>query len=157
MSIQSAFMHHIRNYVALLILLVMAHSVTNSQALPFSSVVMTNTNGRGAQTYLLQGSFPTNEIKKKWNEGYSISAVAQGNGFWAAVMSSNTGFSAQQYIIDDTFPIRKVEELWDKSFRITSMTYGNSKWTVVISQGGEIVSQAISISDSFPTAYIDKY
>lgn len=157
MSILRESMHHIRIAILFFVLLLLVPICSEAQSLPFSSVVMTNNYGRGAQTYLLQGTFPANEIKKKWNEGYSITAVAQGNGFWAAVMSSNTGYSAQQYIIDDTFPIQKVEELWDKSFRITSMTYGNSKWTVVISQGGEIISQAISVSDSFPTGYINTY
>ncbi len=157
MSIKSASMHHTRISLALLIILVITPLVTCAQSLPFTSVVMTNNNGRGAQTYLLQTTFPTSEIKKKWNEGYTISSVAQGGGYWAAVMSSNTGYSAQQYIVDDTFPVQKVEELWDKSFHITSMTFGNNKWTVVISQGGEIVSQAISVSESLPTEYIERY
>jgi outer membrane protein OmpA-like peptidoglycan-associated protein len=128
-----------------------------SQSLPFSAVVMNNTYGRGAQTYLLQGSFPAQEIKKKWDEGFSITSVAQGNGFWGAVMTSHSGFSAQQYIVDDTFPIRRIEEQWDKNYRITAMTFGNGRWTVVLSEGSGIPLQSVFITDSFPIETIENY
>ena len=129
----------------------------SAQTLPFSSVVMNNTFGQSAQTYLLQGSFPATEIRKKWESGLSITSVAQGNGFWAAIMTTNTGYSAQQYIVDDTFPIQKIEELWDKNFRISAMTYGNNKWTVILSQGTQFAFQAISVTDSFPEEFIKRY
>ncbi len=149
--------HHCLILTIILVIASVIPTITRAQTLPFSSVVMNNNYGRGAQTYLLQGSFPANEIKRKWDEGYSISSVAQGNGFWAAVMSSSTGFSAQQYIVEDTFPIRRIEEQWDKNFRITAMTYGNSMWTIVLSQNAGIGLQAVSISESFPSAFITQY
>lgn len=146
-----------RFYFAIVFITILITNKVEAQPLPFSSVVMNNTFGQNAQTYLLQGSFPAEEIRKKWEAGFSITEVAQGNGFWSAVMTNNTGYTAQQYIIDDTFPIQKIEEQWDKGFRITSMTYGNNKWTVVLSQRTQFAFQAISVTDSFPSGFINRY
>lgn len=124
--------------------------------LPFSAVLMTKMNGFG-QVYITNALFPRDEVKKKWDEGWHISHVAQGNGSWSVVMNTNTGYSSQQYLIQDTIPVRKIESEWDKSYRITALTFGNGVWTVVLTANSGIASQALSVSDSFPHAFVNAY
>lgn len=124
--------------------------------MPFSAVLMTKMNGFG-QVYITNALFPRDEIKKKWDEGWHISQVAQGNGSWSVVMSTNTGYSSQQYFIQDTIPVSKIETEWDKSYRITSVTFGNGVWSVVMSANSGIAAQAISIADTFPDKFVESY
>lgn len=123
---------------------------------PFDAICMSRNAGYILQTYLSTPSFPAEEVNKKWNEGYRITSVAQGDGLWHVVMSNPSGLNGQGFIIADTVPLDRIEEMWDNGFAITNMCFGNGQWTFIYSQiAGSLTKQAIFSSRDYPYQFMD--
>lgn len=89
-------------------------------------------------------SFPSDDIKKKWDEGFYITSLRYGfDDNFFLVMSKNTTFKGQRWATRETFDELNTElsKMWngDKAthpkYRITYLSYINNKWLMIASEG----------------------
>ena len=59
-------------------------------------------------------SFPFEWIKKKWREGFHVTAMATAGPKWAVVMSRNSGFQAQCVELDFQYSSEGIHRRWDE-------------------------------------------
>ena len=59
-------------------------------------------------------SFPFEWIKKKWREGFHVTAMATAGPQWAVVMSRNAGFQAQCVELDFQYSSEGIHRRWDE-------------------------------------------
>ena len=62
-------------------------------------------------------SFPFEWIKKKWREGFHVTAMATAGPQWAVVMSRNAGFQAQCVELDFQYSSEGIHRRWDEGAR----------------------------------------
>ena len=88
-------------------------------------IMMTSTHrARGQQAYILDKRFPEQDIKKLWDLGFRIQAVAGGTQ-WVVIMlkTENSAQMEQSYrYSQDEFPRAFVQNEWDKDMVITTVT-----------------------------------
>ena len=113
------------------------------------TVVMTDV-GDHQQYWVTSTSFPTDEIKEKWDEGKRITSVTYGDNRWAVVMTKSDELGSQSYITSRTFPKDEIKKRWDQGKRITSVTFGNGVWAVVFTDLEDFGSQSYFTSRAFP-------
>ena len=108
------------------------------------------------QVFYTSDIFPADYIDQKWDEGYSITSVAYGDGMWAVVMSQGTDFGYQGWATRSEFSMLDdfIYLYWDEGYRISDLAYGNGLWAVVISQGTNYTDQYWDSSDIYPEELI---
>ncbi len=62
----------------------------------------------------MSDSFPFEWIKKKWREGFHVTAMATAGPQWAVVMSRNAGFQAQCVELDFQYSSEGIHRRWDE-------------------------------------------
>lgn len=107
------------------------------------------------QAYSTSVDFPKDKIQKRWDDGYSISKIAYGNGLWIIIFTKgieyNPGYSLRKKI--DTEEINK----WISDEKIiTDLVYGNEEWAIAYGKHKEYTYQVIEITDNFPADKIRK-
>ncbi|GAB1429875.1 hypothetical protein MASR2M18_07080 [Ignavibacteria bacterium] len=131
----------------------------HSQQLPetaFEAACMSRNTGYILQTYASTPTFPAEMVNQKWNEGYRITSVAQGDGLFHIVMSNPGGYDKQGWISSDTLPLNYIDNMWDNGFSITNLCYGNGKWTFIFSQIiGGAPKQILFYSREYPYNFMD--
>lgn len=121
------------------------------------NVVMTKSNGYTVQRWKTRDEFPKAEIKKEWDEGYSISNLSHDNGKWTLVTAKGTGFSNQQWRTRADFPKDEISESWSEGRSITELNYGNGLWALVMSKTSNYGLQRWATSSNFPVEKIKEF
>ncbi|KAK9080803.1 hypothetical protein SSX86_000561 [Deinandra increscens subsp. villosa] len=92
-----------------------------------SLVVMSKGTPYLHQAYTISEKFPFKFIKKKWSEGYLVTAMATAGNRWAVVMSLGSGLSDQVRFaaakvveLDFMYPTEGIDKRWDYGYKITS-------------------------------------
>lgn len=146
---------------SLLIVCALLFAITpvKAQQLPetaFESVCMSRNTGYILQTYTSTSTFPAEMVHQKWNEGYRITSIAQGDGLYHIVMSNPSGYDKQGWVTADTLPLDYIEKMWDDGFAVTNLCYGNGKWTFIFSQIiGGLTKQILFYSKEYPYNFMD--
>lgn len=139
--------------------IIAANAAAHAQQLPetaFEAACMSRNTGYILQTYTSTSMFPAEMVNQKWNEGYRITSIAQGDGLFHVVMSNPSGYDKQGWVSADTLPLDYIENMWDNGFAITNLCYGNGKWTFIFSQviGGS-PKQILFYSREYPYDFMD--
>ena len=81
-------------------------------------------------------NFPGDAIKLGWDDGYAITDISYGGGYWSLVMDKGKNFGRQRYFgrsnVDDLK--KKIKEGWDEGFRIHDISYGDGYFYVIMSE-----------------------
>ncbi|GEM_PF-2689239 len=89
-------------------------------------------------------SFPSDDIKKKWDEGFYITGLRYGfDDNYILIMSKNATLKGQRWATRETFAEldKEIAKMWngDKpthpKYRITYLSYVKDKWLMVASEG----------------------
>lgn len=120
-------------------------------------IVMTKGNAFTDQGYRATTAFPEEEIKKGWDDGYSISNLSYVNEEWILLLSKGTGFSTQKFHTRTEFPKTEIKEGWDEEYSISELTYGNGVWALVLSKTSDLRAQQVATSATFPEEKIKEY
>jgi hypothetical protein len=78
-------------------------------------------------------SFPYEWIKKKWREGFYVTALATAGSQWAVVMSRNTSFTNQVVELDFQYPSEGIHARWEEGYRITAAAATRDQVAFVLS------------------------
>lgn len=105
------------------------------------SVVATYGSGITNQRWKRRETFPQEDIKKDWDDGFYLSHVSYNNDNWTIVSSKGLGYTQQAWRTRTEFPEKEISELWDDGYAITDLTYGNGVWALVMSKGSEYSGQ----------------
>ena len=70
-----------------------------------------------SDAWQVSDSFPFEWIKKKWREGFHVTAMATAGPQWAVVMSRNAGFQAQCVELDFQYSSEGIHRRWDEGAR----------------------------------------
>lgn len=98
----------------------------------------------GTQYWSTNKSFPSDDIKKKWDENFYITSLRYGaDGTYFLVMSKNSTFKNQRWATRETFEDlnKEIGNMWsgDKpthpNYRITYLSFVKDKWLMVASEG----------------------
>ena len=88
-------------------------------------IMITSTHQtRGEQAYIVDNQFPEKKIRKCWDDGFCIQAMAAGPQ-WVIIMlkTENSAQMKQSYITaQDEFPDEFVRQKWDDDMLITAVT-----------------------------------
>lgn len=120
-------------------------------------IVMTKGNAFTDQGYRATTAFLEEEIKKGWDDGYSISNLSYVNEEWILLLSKGTGFSTQKFHTRTEFPETEIKEGWDEEYSISELTYGNGVWALVLSKTSDLSAQQVATSATFPEEKIKEY
>lgn len=98
-------------------------------------------------------------IKQKWDAGYHITDLANGDNRWAVIMTKDAGFTNQSVLADpNDFPTKRVRELWDDDYFITTALYGSNRWVVIMSQypkdAAQRMDQVFKLGTEFPKDWV---
>jgi hypothetical protein len=104
-----------------------------------------------------EAAFPTEWIRKKWDDGKEITSVSYGEGQWLVVMSGNSKITTQSYKSTAEYPADWIKEKWADGFRMSSVAYGDGEWFVVMSKGTGITMQKYHIDENFPADWIKEW
>lgn len=88
-------------------------------------IIMTSTHRiQGQQAYIVDNQFPEKKIRKYWDDGFCIQAMAAGPQ-WVIIMlkTANSARMEQSYrLSQDEFPREFVQDNWDQEMVITAVT-----------------------------------
>ena len=90
------------------------------------------------------GEFPSDKIKKYWDEKKRIHAASHTNNGWFIVMAKNTGYTAQTYKRSAEWPTKWIKDNWDEDYYISEVTYGAGEWLIVMSKSDEFTGQSLN-------------
>lgn len=119
--------------------------------------IMTKYSGYNLQRWKTRGTFPKDEIKSDWDDGYAVSDLSYDNDKWSLITSKGTGYSKQTWITRNEWPKGEIKEKWNESYRITEANYGNGVWAIVFSKGSSLGRQRWSTRSDFPTEKIKEF
>jgi hypothetical protein len=80
-------------------------------------------------------SFPYDWIKRKWKDGFMVTAMATAANHWAVVMSRNAPYASQVVELDFAYPSEGIHARWDEGYRITATAATPDQAAFVLSQG----------------------
>jgi hypothetical protein len=121
------------------------------------NLVMSKGSGYTNQRWKTNTSFPSEEIKKDWNDGYSITELTYHDGKWAVVMSKGANLGIQRWRKRTYFPEKEIDEGWDDGYNISHLTYGNGMWVLVMSKGSTQPAQIWRTRSYYPQDEIKEY
>ncbi|KAK4490972.1 hypothetical protein RD792_001693 [Penstemon davidsonii] len=98
-----------------------------------SLIVMSKGTKYLQQSYKVGASFPFKWIKKKWGEGFHVTAMATAGTKWVIVMSRGAGFSDQVVELDFLYPSEGIHRRWNNDYRITSTAATKDQAAIVLS------------------------
>jgi hypothetical protein len=114
------------------------------------NLVMSKGTGYTDQRWKTRTEFPNDEIKKDWDDGYSITDLTYHDGKWAVVMSKGADLGLQRWRKRTYFPEKEIDESWDDGYNITHLTYGNGTWVLVMSKSSSQPAQLWRTRSYFP-------
>ena len=83
-----------------------------------------------------RNSFPEDAIKLGWDEGYAITDISYGGGYWSLIMDKGKIFGKQRWFtrsnIDDLK--KQIKKSWDDDYRIHDISYGDGFYSVIMSE-----------------------
>lgn len=119
--------------------------------------VMTKYSGYNLQRWKTRDTFPKEEIKSDWDDGYYVSDLSYDNDKWSLVMSKGTGYSSQTWFTRNEWPKDDIKEKWNEGYHITELNYGNGVWAFVFSKNSGYTRQRWATTTTFPSAKIDEF
>jgi hypothetical protein len=82
-----------------------------------------------------RNSFPKDAIKLGWDEGYAITDISYGGGYWSLVMDKGTNFGKQRWFTTDNADLEKdIQEGWAEGFNIQKICFGDGLYAVIMSE-----------------------
>ncbi|GMP94946.1 hypothetical protein CsSME_00044193 [Camellia sinensis var. sinensis] len=109
------------------------------------------------QSYKVSNSFPFKWIRKKWREGFAVTAMATAGSTWAIVMSRGTGFYNQVVELDFHYPSEGLHKRWNAGFRITSTAATSNQAAFVLSmkrgQDDDQIQETLRTT-AFPSTHV---
>lgn len=119
--------------------------------------IMTKYSGYNLQRWKTRGTFPKDEIKSDWDDGYYVSDLSYDNAKWSLVTSKGTGYSNQTWFTRNEWPKGDIKEKWNDGYHITELNYGNGVWAFVFSKNSGYTRQRWATTTTFPNAKIDEF
>lgn len=110
--------------------------VTMSRATPFL-----------AQRQLGIGLWPEDAVKKGWDDGFLITALAGGQDTWNVVMS--TGTKGNQFVIGYALDQSQIAKQMEAGFRITSIAGWKDQWLTVMTTETDWGAQRYTLPTPF--------
>ncbi|PTX62115.1 hypothetical protein C8N46_103213 [Kordia periserrulae] len=129
---------------------------TTSTSNKVFSLVMGKGTGYYGQTWKTSFDFPSDEIKKGWDDNRYITSLTYGDNKWTLVMSKGTKYTTQRWRTRSYFPKDEIKKGWDDGYAITSITYGDGMWALVMSKGSGLYAQQWRTRVNFPKDEIKK-
>lgn len=83
-----------------------------------------------------RSNFPKDAIKLGWDEGFAITDISYGGGFWSLVMDKGKILGNQLcFSKSNSTDLKKaIQEYWDEGFRIHDISYGDGTYAVIMSK-----------------------
>lgn len=119
--------------------------------------------GYGNQRYTLPTPMTDSRrewIKKRWDEGYSITTIAgddspdDADDGWLVVMSQKSGLTDQTFQGPGEWPSDWIAKQQKAGYRITSTAGNEGRYIVVMSKGTKLGMQIISDGGKYPGEWI---
>lgn len=98
----------------------------------------------------------TEFINRAWQDGFTLSEIAYGNGVWAGIASKGIFRFPQLWKTSFTFPKETIEQEWQEGYQIDDAAYGNNLWAITLSKNGGNARQRWQTSPTFPQGFIDQ-
>lgn len=115
-------------------------------------VVMDQGTPLGRQTTLLaDGEFPFAWIRRQWEDGFRVTALAAGPSSWAVVMTCATDIVTQAVELDFVYPSEGIHRRWDAGYRVTCGAATSDQVAFVLSLRSH-EAQTVDRMPAFPEA-----
>lgn len=89
---------------------------------------------RSLQAYEKSSEFPTDFVKKHWNQGKFMTNIAfDGEAWWVVMTQKN--YKQQTFYRSTDFPNDWIDRKWNEGFDITDIEFADEQWIVVMSRG----------------------
>mmetsp|Transcript_11245 Transcript_11245/g.33757 ORF Transcript_11245/g.33757 Transcript_11245/m.33757 type:complete len:736 (+) Transcript_11245:214-2421(+) len=111
--------------------------ITCIAGLPYqegSLVVMTAGTDFQRQSYKIANSLPFDWIRRKWSEGFKVTAAACNQGRWCVVMATTSLYTHQVVETDFQYPSEAIHLRWDAGYRITAVASTPDQTAVIMSR-----------------------
>lgn len=104
--------------------------------------MMTKIENNGIQRWKTRVSFPEQEIKSDWNEGYKITQLSYFKGLWT-IVTANNGLYEQKWFPNATAydALEQIRTVYSEGRMVTSVDFGADSWVVVMSKGEKYTYQ----------------
>lgn len=116
--------------------------------------VVTSTDVRGPQHFLVSKEWPKDWLKANQRQGYGISSLAGDAGGWAVAMSKIPGVSSQRLVGHD-FDQAQIKLNMEEGYRIRNVAGFGSKWVMVMDQATGYGVQRYTLPGSFDEKRVD--
>lgn len=103
---------------------------------------------RSLQAYEKSSEFPTDFVKKHWNQGKFMSNIAfDGEAWWVVMTQKN--YKQQTFYRSTDFPNDWIDRKWSEGFDITDIEFADEQWIVVMSRGAGFEQEGWAKKNSF--------
>jgi hypothetical protein len=103
------------------------------------------------------GKWDIDWIKKNWNDGFKITALAgdysKAGEEFVIIMSQGSGIEQQEILESGVFPGERIKEGFQDGYAITAAT-GSTEWKLVLSKGTGLGLQTYSLSKELPAEWL---